>query len=69
MHYALDGISGHQYVEHSEGFLNIEDNTVTSPLHLPVFSLIGGNPQNPPAELPLRIYQTMVEHEQVYIPV
>ncbi len=65
-YYAADGICTHQYAELSEGFLNAEDKTVTCPLHLSVFSLIDGKPQNPPAELPLKIYQTKVEEGYVY---
>lgn len=64
--YSADGICTHQYAELSEGFLNAEDKTVTCPLHLSVFSLIDGKPQNPPAELPLKIYQTKVENGYIY---
>ena len=64
--YAADGICTHHYAELSEGFLNVEEKTVTCPLHLSVFSLIDGKPQNPPAELPLKIYQTKVENGYVY---
>jgi 3-phenylpropionate/trans-cinnamate dioxygenase ferredoxin subunit len=64
--YAADGICTHQYAELSEGFLNAEEKTVTCPLHLSVFSLIDGKPQNPPAELSLKIYQTKVENDYVY---
>ena len=36
--------------------------------HLSVFSLIDGKPQNPPAELPLKTYQTKIEKNgDIYI--
>lgn len=66
--YAVDGICTHQYAELSEGFLNSEEKTITCPLHLSVFSLIDGKPQNPPAELPLKTYQTKKEKNgDIYI--
>lgn len=66
--YAVDGICTHQYAELSEGFLNVEEKTVTCPLHLSVFSLIDGKPQNPPAELPLKTYETKIEKNgDIYI--
>jgi 3-phenylpropionate/trans-cinnamate dioxygenase ferredoxin component len=65
--YSSDGICTHQYAELSEGFLNAEDKTITCPLHLSVFSFLDGKPQNPPAELPLNIYQTKVENDIIYV--
>ena len=64
--FAVDGICTHQYAELAEGFLNVEEKTVTCPLHLSVFSLIDGRAQNPPAELPLSAYQTKVENGYIY---
>jgi 3-phenylpropionate/trans-cinnamate dioxygenase ferredoxin component len=52
--YATDGICTHQYADLSTGFLNEQEKTVTCPLHLSVFKLDNGIPQNPPAELPLK---------------
>ena len=65
-YYATDALCTHHYAELSEGFLNAEEKTVTCPLHLSVFSLINGKAQNPPAELPLVIYQSKVENNVIY---
>ena len=53
--YATDGICTHEYANlFSTGFLNEGEKTVTCPLHLSVFKLDDGVPQNPPAETPLK---------------
>jgi 3-phenylpropionate/trans-cinnamate dioxygenase ferredoxin subunit len=41
--------------------------TVTCPLHLSVYKLDYGIPQNPPAELFLKTYNVKVEDNGVYI--
>lgn len=65
--YATDGICTHQYADLSTGFLNEQEKTVTCPLHLSVFKLDNGIPQNPPAELPLKTYNIKIENNEVYI--
>jgi 3-phenylpropionate/trans-cinnamate dioxygenase ferredoxin component len=65
--YATDGICTHEYADLSTGFLNEEEKTVTCPLHLSVFKLDNGMPQNPPAELPLKTYNVKIEDNGVYI--
>ena len=65
--YATDRICTHQYADLSSGFLNEEEKTVTCPLHLSVFKLENGIPQNPPAELPLKTYDVKVEDNGIYI--
>jgi 3-phenylpropionate/trans-cinnamate dioxygenase ferredoxin subunit len=65
--YATDGICTHQYADLLTGFLNEQEKTVTCPLHLSVFKLDNGMPQNPPAELPLKIYTVKIENNGVYI--
>ena len=65
--YATDGICTHQYADLSTGFLNEQEKTVTCPLHLSVFKLDNGIPQNPPAELPLKTYAVKIEDNGVYI--
>jgi len=64
--YVTDGICTHEYADLSTGFLNEEEKTVTCPLHLSIFKLDSGIPQNPPAEIPLKIYNIKVEHNGVY---
>ena len=57
----------HQYADLTSGFLNEEERTVTCPLHLSVFKLEDGIPQNPPAELPLKTYDVKIEDNDVYV--
>lgn len=65
--YATDRICTHQYADLSSGFLNEEEKTITCPLHLSVFKLENGIPQNPPAELPLKTYEVKIENNDVYV--
>jgi 3-phenylpropionate/trans-cinnamate dioxygenase ferredoxin component len=65
--YATDGICTHEYADLSTGFLNEQEKTVTCPLHLSIFKLDNGIPQNPPAELPLKTYDVKIEDNEVYI--
>ena len=65
--YATDRICTHQYADLSSGFLNEEEKTVTCPLHLSVFKLDNGIPQNPPADLPLKTYDVKIEDNGVYV--
>jgi nitrite reductase/ring-hydroxylating ferredoxin subunit len=57
----------HEYADLSTGFLNEQEKTVTCPLHLSVFKLDYGIPQNPPAEPPLKTYAVKIEDNGVYI--
>ena len=49
------------------GFLNEEEKTVTCPLHLSVFKLENGIPQNPPAETAGKTYNTKIEANGIYV--
>ncbi|MFI5407633.1 MAG: non-heme iron oxygenase ferredoxin subunit, partial [Nitrososphaerales archaeon] len=64
--FATDRICTHAYADLSTGFLNEEEKTVTCPLHMSSFNLESGAPQNEPAELPLKTYNTKVEDKSVY---
>ena len=65
--FATDRICTHAYADLSTGFLSEEEKTVTCPLHMSAFNLENGVPQNGPAELPLKTYDTKVEDKSVYI--
>jgi 3-phenylpropionate/trans-cinnamate dioxygenase ferredoxin component len=65
--YATDGICTHKYADLSTGFVNGQEKTVTCPLHLSVFKLDNGMPQNPPAEVPLKTYNVKIEDSGVHI--
>jgi len=63
--YATDLICTHAEADLSTGFLSNEG--VRCPLHLSVFNLENGVPQNLPAEIPLKIYNVKIEHNEIYV--
>lgn len=65
--YATDRICTHAEADLSTGFLT--DEGVRCPLHLSVFNLENGQPQNPPAEIPLKTYNIKIEQDEIYVEV
>lgn len=65
--YATDRICTHAEADLSTGFLSGEG--VRCPLHLSVFNLENGCPQNPPAEEPLRTYNIKIDQNEIYVEV
>lgn len=65
--FATDRICTHAYADLSTGMLNQEENTVTCPLHLSIFKLDTGMPQNLPAEAPLKTYKLKIQENAIYI--
>jgi len=65
--FATDLICTHAEADLSTGFLSEEG--VRCPLHLSVFNLCDGHPQNPPAEIPLRTYNVKIQQNEVYVEV
>ena len=65
--HATDLICTHADADLSTGFLS--DEGVRCPLHLSVFNLENGTPQNPPAETPLRVYNVKIEQNEIYVEV
>jgi len=63
--YATDLICTHADADLSTGFLSEEG--VRCPLHLSVFNLEDGKPQNLPAELPLQVYNTKIDDNEIYV--
>ncbi|HEY9491515.1 MAG TPA: Rieske 2Fe-2S domain-containing protein [Nitrososphaeraceae archaeon] len=59
--YATDRICTHAYADLSTGFMNENEKTVTCPLHMSVFKLEDGTPQNLPAEEPLKTYKVKIQ--------
>jgi nitrite reductase/ring-hydroxylating ferredoxin subunit len=49
------------------GIMNEEEKTVTCPLHLSMFKLETGEPQNMPAEVPLKTYKVKIQDDAIYI--
>ena len=65
--FATDLICTHAEADLSTGFLSEEG--VRCPLHLSVFNLQDGIPQNPPAEAPLKTYNVKIEQDEIYVEV
>ena len=65
--FAVQGICSHEYFELDKGFLTA--GTLTCALHLSRFDLDSGEPLDPPAELPLAVYQVVVEGDRIVIDV
>jgi 3-phenylpropionate/trans-cinnamate dioxygenase ferredoxin component len=63
--YALDRICTHAEADLSTGMLSEEG--VRCPLHLSVFNLENGTPQNPPAEKSLETYNVKIDKNEVYV--
>ena len=75
---AFQGICTHEYFELDKGFLTAggspmpdgrESGTLTCALHLSRFDLGTGEALDPPAELPLAVYDVIVEDGRVLIEV
>ena len=65
--YATDLICTHADADLSTGFLSEEG--VRCPLHLSVFNLQSGKPQNLPAEIPLKTYNVKIDQNEIYVEV
>ncbi len=65
--YATDRICTHAEADLSTGILSEEG--VRCPLHLSVFNLENGSPQNPPAEESLKTYNVKIDNNEVYVEV
>jgi nitrite reductase/ring-hydroxylating ferredoxin subunit len=65
--YATDRICTHAEAELSTGMLSSEG--IRCPLHLSVFNLQTGQPQNPPAEKPLKTYKVKTDKNEIYVEV
>ncbi len=65
--FATDRICTHAEADLSTGFLS--EQGVRCPLHLSVFNLENGRPQNPPAEIPLKTYNVKIDHNEIYVEV
>ena len=63
----MDLMCTHADADLSAGFLS--DQGVRCPLHLSVFNLENGAPQNPPAEKALNTYNIKIDDEVIYVEV
>ena len=62
---AYQGICSHEYFELDKGFLTA--GSLTCALHLSRFDLATGDALDPPAELPLMMYEVIVEDGRILI--
>ncbi|MFL5674386.1 MAG: Rieske (2Fe-2S) protein [Chloroflexota bacterium] len=65
--HAMQGICTHEYFELDKGFLTA--GTITCALHLSRFDLDNGEPLDPPAEVPLALYDVVVDGDRILIEV
>ncbi len=65
--HATDLICTHANADLSTGFLSEEG--VRCPLHLSIFNLEDGKPQNLPAETSLNVYNVKIDNNEVYVEV
>ena len=65
--FATDRICTHAEADLSTGILT--ENGLTCPLHLSVFNMSDGKPQNLPAEKPLQTYRTKIQDNNILIEV
>ena len=65
--HATDLICTHADADLSTGFLS--DEGVRCPLHLSVFNLENGEPQNLPAEKALAVYNVKIDDNRIYVEV
>jgi len=65
--FAMQGVCTHEYFELDKGFLTA--GTITCALHLSRFDLESGEPLDPPAEIPLAVYEVVVEGDRILIEV
>ena len=63
--HAVDDICSHAYATLSEGELTGEE--VECPLHGGGFNTVTGQPTNPPASEPLRVYQVQIEGDDILV--
>ncbi len=63
--HATDLICTHADADLSTGFLSEEG--IRCPLHLSVFNLENGKPQNLPAETPLTVYNVKIDDKEIYV--
>ncbi|MFI5225953.1 MAG: Rieske (2Fe-2S) protein [Candidatus Limnocylindrales bacterium] len=62
---AYQGICSHEYFELDKGFLTA--GSLTCALHLSRFDLATGDALDPPAELPLAMYEVVVDGDRIAI--
>ncbi|ABK77974.1 dioxygenase ferredoxin protein [Cenarchaeum symbiosum A] len=63
--FATDVMCTHEEADLSTGFLS--EQGVTCPLHLSVFNLDSGVPQNPPAEESVATYNVKIDAGAIYV--
>jgi 3-phenylpropionate/trans-cinnamate dioxygenase ferredoxin component len=62
---AMQGICSHEYFELDKGFLT--GDSITCALHLSRFDLESGDALDPPAELPLAVYEVTVDDGRIVL--
>ena len=63
--HAIDDTCSHAYASLSEG--ELEGSELECPLHGAMFDLTTGQPQTPPAEEPITVYQVKVDGDDILV--
>jgi nitrite reductase/ring-hydroxylating ferredoxin subunit len=65
--FAIDDTCSHAEASFCEGF--VEGDTVECPLHMSVFCLKSGSPENPPATKPVGTHIIFIRDNDIYLEV
>ena len=65
--FATDRTCTHEEADLSMGILS--EQGVTCPLHLSVFNLVNGKPNNLPAETALKVYPVKIDNNEIFVEV
>ena len=65
--YAVSGVCTHEEFDLAEGV--VLENAVVCPLHLSQFDLRTGEVYNPPASVPLKIFNVKIDGDTVFVEV
>ncbi|MBI2184717.1 MAG: non-heme iron oxygenase ferredoxin subunit [Thaumarchaeota archaeon] len=63
--HAMDGTCTHEEADLSIGFLM--ENRITCPLHLSQFDVTTGEALNPPATIPLKMFNVKIQGSRIYV--
>jgi len=65
--YAINNVCSHFYTFLSDGWLQAESLTVQCPLHESCFDLKTGEPTEPPADQPVKVYSVKIENGEIFV--
>lgn len=63
--HAVSNICTHECIELEDG--DLDDVQLTCPLHFAQFDIRSGVPLSPPATEPLKVFETLIHEDQIYV--